>query len=78
MHNAILLSSNHEFSQPCSIILAQQLLRQGLAKIVQFYPLTVQFKGEKPEDDVALTMTTGNKPPRMDVAKKSLISESLL
>ncbi len=76
MHNAILLSSNHEFSQPCSIVLAQQLLRQGLAKIVQYYPLTVQFKGEKPEDDMVLT-TTGNKPPRMDVAKKSLISESL-
>jgi hypothetical protein len=76
MHSAILLSSNHEFSQPCSIVLAQQLLRQGLAKIVQFYPLTVQFKGEKPEDDM-LTLTTGNKPPRMDVAKKSLISESL-
>lgn len=77
MHSAILLSSNHEFSQPCSIILAQQLLRQGLAKIVQFYPLTVQFKGERPEDDMVLTMTSGNKPPRMDVAKKHLISESL-
>jgi|GEM_PF-6257368 len=77
MHNAILLSSNHEFSQPCSLVLAQQLLRQGLAKIVQFYPLTVQFKGEKPEDDRVLTMTTGNKPPRMDDAKKYLISESL-
>jgi len=75
MPSAMLLSSNNEFSQPCSLILAQQLLRQGFAKIVKYYPLTVQFKGQKPEGDLSLVYQ-GNKPPRMDVAKKSLISES--
>lgn len=76
MPSAMLLSSNNEFSQPCSLILAQQLLRQGLAKIVKYYPLTVKFKGEKGEGSLNDVTTSGNKPPRMDVAKKRLISES--
>lgn len=75
MHNAILVSSNNEFRQPCHFRLAQQLLRQGLAKIVQYYPLTIQFKGDKPQDEAAVTGYDGNKPPRMDVYKNILMSE---
>ncbi|MCS5711029.1 hypothetical protein [Candidatus Berkiella aquae] len=76
MHNAVLLSSNNEIRQPCSFVLAQQLLRQGLAKIVQYYPLTVKFKGNS-QDDAPAMVQNGDTPPRMDSKKSSLIREYL-
>lgn len=74
MHNAVLLSSNNEIRQPCSFALAQQLLRQGLAKIVQYYPLTVKFKGN-PQDGAEVMVQDGDTPPRMNSSRSSLIRE---
>lgn len=48
MHNVILLSSDATTKQRLTRQMASQLLHHGLARVTQFYPYTLQLKGDKP------------------------------
>ncbi len=79
MHSAILLSPDAQVRQPCSPVVAGQLLRLGLAKITKFYPYTLQLKGYQGPCDPCLINCEPKQPdPTPHMIKKSLPVEEVV
>lgn len=70
MRNAILLSQDLTKGRRCSMAMARQLLQQGLARIIRFYPYTLQLKNTlgpdnqaSHEDDSLVPYSPADNPP---------------
>lgn len=62
MHKVTILTSQNEATLG-SLKLAQQLLRCGLATIVQYYPLIIKWKGSSGEEAAAVEANIKPLPP---------------
>lgn len=82
MLDVIIISPDTKLKQSCPYSLAEQLLRQGLAKIVKFYPYTLQLKGKPFDPRDPLASEKQNSPsPNINpptVKRMKLFSEEVL
>lgn len=71
MRKVIVLSADLSKGRSCSLEMARELLQQGLARIIRFYPYTLQLKGlldngkESLEDDHMVPAAPVNTPPSL-------------
>jgi hypothetical protein len=73
MRNAILYSQDLQQQHECTMKVARQLLHKGHARILKFYPFTLQLKSDQEKDDdaaIGIPFKPTNNPPVLSRARR--------